>query len=70
MGLASHKGIPARTDSTNLANQANACSIEEEEVISEVRELLSKGALIETTPSPGSFLSQIFLVEKRMGDRS
>jgi len=65
MGLASHKGISARTGSTTLANQANA---EEEEMISsEVRELLSKGTMIETTPSPVSFVSQILLAEKRIG---
>jgi len=36
-------------------------------MISEVRELLSKGAVIETSPSPGSFVSQIFLEEKKGG---
>ena len=36
-------------------------------ISSEVRELLSKGTVIETTPSPGSFVSQIFLVEKKEG---
>jgi len=38
---------------------AISCSIEEEEMISsEVRELLSKGAVIETTPSLGNFVSK------------
>ena len=36
-------------------------------ISSEVRNLLSKGAVIETIPSPGSFVSQIFLVEKKEG---
>ena len=36
-------------------------------ISSEVRELLSKGAVIETSPSPGSFVSQICLLEKKGG---
>jgi len=42
------------------------CSVEESKMIStEIGELLSKGAVVETTPSQGSFVSQIFLVEKK-----
>ena len=36
-------------------------------ISTEIRELLSKGAVVETTPSQGSFVSQIFLVEKKEG---
>ena len=36
-------------------------------VTQEVQELLSKGAIVESIPSPMSFISQIFLVEKRGG---
>lgn len=36
-------------------------------VTQEVQELLSKGAIVETTPSSMSFVSQIFLVEKKGG---
>ena len=47
------------------------CSTEEQEMISqEIKELLAKDAIVETTLSPESFVSQIFLVEKkRKGDR-
>ena len=34
-------------------------------ISTEIRELLSKGAVVETTPSQGSFVSQLFLVEKK-----
>ena len=44
------------------------CSTEEWEKISqEVKELLAKGAVVETTVSKESFVSQIFLVEKKEG---
>ena len=44
------------------------CSLEEVEMIStEVRELLAKGAVIETPPAQEGFVSQIFLVEKKEG---
>jgi len=44
------------------------CSVEESKMIStEIGELMSKGAVVETTPSQGSFVSQIFLVEKKEG---
>ena len=33
----------------------------------EIGKLLSKGTVVETTPSQGSFVSQIFLVEKKEG---
>jgi len=47
---------------------AISCSVEEEEMISsEVRDLLSKGAVIEASPTKESFVSQIFLVEKKEG---
>jgi len=46
---------------------AMSYSIEEGEMITEMREILSKGAMIETTFSRGGFLSQIFLVEKKEG---
>ena len=36
-------------------------------ISTEIGELLSKGAVVETTPSQGSFVSQIFLVEKKEG---
>ena len=44
------------------------CSLEEGEMIStEVRELLAKGAVIETPLAQEGFVSQIFLVEKKEG---
>ena len=44
------------------------CSTQEQEMISqEVKELLAKGAIIETTLSKESYVSQIFLVEKKEG---
>ena len=36
-------------------------------ISTEIRELQSKGAVVETTPSQGGFVSQIFLVEKKEG---
>ena len=36
-------------------------------VSQEVQELLIKGAIVGTTPSPASFISQIFLIEKKGG---
>ena len=36
-------------------------------VTQEVQELLIKGAIVETIPSPVSFVSQIFLVKKKRG---
>ena len=47
---------------------AISCSVEESKMIStEIIELLSKSAVVETTPSQGGFVSQIFLVEKKEG---
>ena len=47
---------------------AISCSLEEGEMIStEVRELLAKGAVIQTPPTQEGFVSQIFLVEKKEG---
>jgi len=44
------------------------CSIEEQKKISEeIKELLAKGAIRETTLTADSFVSQIFLVEKKGG---
>ena len=44
------------------------CSLEEQGKISEeIKELLSKGAIVEATISKESFVSQIFLVEKKEG---
>ena len=44
------------------------CSQESKSQIdSELQELLSKGAVVETQISPGNFVSQIFLVEKEDG---
>ena len=44
------------------------CSTEEQEMISqEIKELLVKGAIVETTLSIEDFVSQIFLVEKKVG---
>ena len=44
------------------------CSPESKsQITSEVQELLSKGAVVETLHSPGNFVSQIFLVEKQDG---
>ena len=37
------------------------------QISEEIVELLSKGAIEETQPGPQSFISQIFLVEKKMG---
>ena len=68
MGLASHKRVPTRTGSITLANKANASNkLLHRGGSTEVREILSKGAVIETTPSQGSFVSQIFLAEKKEG---
>jgi len=45
-----------------------SCSLEEQTKISqEVKELLAKGAIIEAQLSPQSYVSQIFLVEKKGG---
>ena len=38
-------------------------------VTQEVQELLTKGAIVKTLPSPISFVSQIFLVEKKRGQQ-
>ena len=47
------------------------CSLEEQGKISEeIKELLSKGAIVEATISKESFVSQIFLVEKKEGGQS
>jgi len=44
------------------------CSIKEQMKISEeIKEYLAKGAIKETMLSTGSFVSQIFLVEKKEG---
>ena len=44
------------------------CSIEQKEMISkEIRELLAKGVVVETTSSQEGFVSQIFLVTKKEG---
>jgi len=44
------------------------CSLEEQGKISEeIKGLLAKGAIVETTISKESFVSQIFLVEKKEG---
>ena len=58
---------------TQTPNQARqrleiSSSLEEQAKISqEVMELLAKGAIIEARPSPLSYVSQIFLVEKKGG---
>jgi len=36
-------------------------------ITTEVAELISKGTIVETQPSPKNFVSQIFLVEKKDG---
>ena len=44
------------------------CSIEQREMTSkEIRELLAKGAVVETTRSQEGFVSQVFLVAKKEG---
>ena len=72
MGLASHKGIQTGTGSATLANKANTSNtlFTEGEMISiDVRELLAKGAVIETPPAQEGYVSQIFLVEKKEGEQ-
>ena len=39
------------------------------QITTEVVELLSKGAIVETRVTPESFISQLFLVEKKGGGR-
>jgi len=69
MGLAGNH----RVELTQTSHQARqsleiSCSLEEQTKISqEVMELLAKGAIIEARPSPLSYVSQIFLVEKKGG---
>jgi len=38
------------------------------QVTEEIAGLLNKGAIEEVQPGPGSFISQLFLVEKKGGD--
>ena len=52
MGLASHEGVSARVGSTTLATKTDASNRLLSKIIStEIGELLSKGAVVETTPS-------------------
>ena len=65
MGLASIKGYQlelVQAPQQQRPMPAINCSIKQREMISkEIRELLAKGVVVETTPSQKGFVSQIFL---------
>ena len=52
---------------THLLNQIQTTKMNATLITAEVAELLSKGAIRETQPSPENYVSQIFLVEKKDG---
>ena len=55
---------PHQTEAMPAVN----CLIEQKAMITkEVKELLAKGAVVESTPSQEGFVSQIFLVAKKEG---
>ena len=49
--------------------EINSSAEEKGKISEEIKELLSKGAIVETTISQKSFVSQIFLVEKKEGGK-
>ena len=60
------------TQTPHQANQPQEilCSkVEHSKISQEISELLVKGAIVEAQLTTGSFISQIFLVEKKGGDR-
>ena len=69
MGPTDNNGLPSRANTTAISGKPmppNKLSSEEEEKIAmEISELLGKGAIVETQLSAESFVSQIFLVEKK-----
>ena len=71
MGHASHNRVPVRAypnPTSSQVTQVISYSKEEHAKISqEIKELLDKGAIVEAPLSTGSYISQIFLVEKKGG---
>ena len=67
MGLASHIRVSTRVDPDPLAGKTNATDKLLNRVAGEIKDLLVKGAIVETTLSKEGFVSQIFLVEKKEG---
>ena len=71
LGPTNSTGVSNRSDphSTSVTYTTSNRSVTRKHalVTQEVQKLLSKGAIVESIPSPMSFISQIFLVEKRGG---
>ena len=71
MGPASHNKVSPRIDSGTLTDKANTRDNvligRAGKISEEIEKLLSKGAIVEVTISKKTFVSKIFLVEKKEG---
>ena len=71
MGPTSHNRVSELTQTPHQANQPQEISCLEKEhskISQEITELLAKGAIVEAQLFTGSFIFQIFLVEKKGGN--